>query len=100
MKTNSNSRSAFFVLRLALGLVLFSGGLILAIAGLGKSVTGTIARPASGSWTETGDLATARDIHTATLLSDGKVLVAGGGGNGGSVLASAELYDPGIAAIK
>src|SRR5262249_29388614 len=38
-------------------------------------------------------LATARSNHTATLLSNGKVLVAGGDGNAGP-LASAELYDP------
>src|SRR6266480_340416 len=36
----------------------------------------------------TGSLATARNGHTATLLPNGKVLVAGGGNN------SAELYDP------
>src|SRR5437763_1684270 len=41
----------------------------------------------------TGSLATARNGHTATLLPNGKVLVAGGG-DGGSILASAELYDP------
>ena len=49
--------------------------------------------PASGTWTATGSLATARDCHTATLLPNGKVLVAGGYDSSG-YLASAELYDP------
>ncbi len=49
--------------------------------------------PASGSWTATGSLNTARDDHTATLLPNGKVLVAGGC-NGSGSLTSAELYDP------
>jgi hypothetical protein len=40
------------------------------------------------SWAGTGSMATARNAHTATLLTTGKVLVAGGG------TASAELYDP------
>jgi hypothetical protein len=45
------------------------------------------------AWSTTGVLNTARDQHTATLLSDGRVLVAGGHGGGG-YLSSAELYDP------
>jgi hypothetical protein len=48
--------------------------------------------PASGSWSVTGSLNTARAAHTATLLPNGKVLVAGG--YNGSNLTSAELYDP------
>jgi hypothetical protein len=41
----------------------------------------------------TGSMSTGRDAHTATLLSSGKVLVAGGLGDNG-YLSSAELYDP------
>ena len=52
-------------------------------------------RPSTGSWTATGHMNEAVTV-TATLLRDGKVLVAGGGedGNGTARLATAELYDP------
>jgi N-acetylneuraminic acid mutarotase len=46
-----------------------------------------------GVWSSGAAMATAREFETATLLNNGKVLVAGGLHNGGD-LASAELYDP------
>ncbi|MBN1209917.1 MAG: hypothetical protein JXB05_34015 [Myxococcaceae bacterium] len=49
--------------------------------------------PTTGAWTSTGSMNAARRDHTATLLSDGKVLVTGGSG-GGSRQSTAELYDP------
>ncbi len=62
-------------------------------AGKGNTAIATVTvTQAVNPWTAAGPLATARYYHTATLLPNGKVLVAGG--YGGSSLASAELYDP------
>ena len=47
-----------------------------------------------GTWTITGSLNTARFLHTAILLPNGMVLVAGGLDNNFHATASAELYDP------
>ena len=80
----------------------YTAGLVLALVGLigaATLVTGPIS-PASAqvvawSWLRTGSLNTPRRNHTAALLSDGKVLVAGGSsGSYGGVLDTAELYDP------
>jgi hypothetical protein len=45
-------------------------------------------------WSTTGSLTSPRVTHTATLLPNGKVLVAGGGDASGYVTYSCELYDP------
>jgi hypothetical protein len=50
--------------------------------------------PATNTWTATGDLHAARRGHTATLLPDGRVLVAGGQGKGERPIAELELWDP------
>ena len=50
--------------------------------------------PATGTWTATGSLTTARQDHKAALLTNGMVLVAGGSNFVSGILASAELYDP------
>jgi 6-phosphogluconolactonase (cycloisomerase 2 family) len=49
--------------------------------------------PATNTFTSTGPMTTPRFLHTATLLSNGQVLVAGGDGNTILVNNSAELYD-------
>ena len=48
--------------------------------------------PTQLNFTTTGSMSTGRNDHTATLLPDGKVLVAGGWDD--ALLVSAELYDP------
>ena len=50
--------------------------------------------PKTGTFSPTGPLATARNLHTATLLLDGRVLIVGGNDTFNHSLTSAELYDP------
>ncbi len=44
-------------------------------------------------WSKSDNMISTRFEHTATVLQNGKVLVAGGH-NGSHVISSAELYDP------
>lgn len=62
----------------------------------GYTTSAQLFDPATGKWTDTGRLNSARSGHTATLLASGELLAAGGTDEDGR-LASAELYDPGIA---
>jgi len=89
---------------------LLSDGRVLIVGGgtrpnAGGGIVPTLATaelydPATGTFTATGNMNTARQGHTATLLPDGKVLIAGGGNDAcltqsvACQLYSAELYDP------
>jgi len=50
--------------------------------------------PKTGTWKATGSMTSPRLEHTATLLADGKVLVAGAELAPDAIVASTELYDP------
>jgi hypothetical protein len=76
------------------GKVLVAGGIVAGDAADDQMPPGELYDPASGTWTATGAMATDRYLHTATLLPDGKVLVAGGEQDGSPDGPFAELYDP------
>jgi hypothetical protein len=76
------------------GKVLIAGGMIYTTHVGNPSVNDArLYDPANGTWTATGGMNNVRSHHTATLLPNGKVLVAGGEQGGGSS-SGAELYDP------
>ena len=80
---------------------LMTSGKVL-VAGGGKGTgrhmhlsSATLYDPATGRWTATDSMGTARSDHTATLLPSGRVLVAGGHNNFNGYLSNAELYGRG-----
>ena len=73
---------------LANGKVLIAGGYYNIYPGYNPVSSAELYDPASGTFSPTGSMSKARDDATATLLANGKVLIAGGGD------VSAELYSP------
>jgi hypothetical protein len=86
------------------GTILAAGGETDACSGNACVFAGSVASAelydaSTGAFVSTGNMTIARETHTATLLGDGRVLMAGGSSYGGigifgGSLASAELYTP------
>jgi len=83
--------------------ILLPGGQILAVGGgtnesdpgLGSTeLYDPTISPSTGSWTLTGSMQFPRASFTATLLANGKVLVAGGQNGHGLRYTNCELFDP------
>jgi len=81
--------------RLLDGRVLLTGGKLYNQGGAPATAAETY-DPASGTFSFTGNMTTPRYNHSATLLEDGDVLIAGGSSSSVTdvPLATAELYDP------
>src|SRR5689334_2369840 len=80
----------FTTTRLADGKVLVSGG----GGAVAQVATAEIYDPATGDFTATGSMSTARVSRTATLLNSGKVLICGGVDGSVNALSSCELFNP------
>ena len=78
------------------GKVLVAGGVSTNASGSFIGLTNAeVFNPAANSWTTVGSMAKPRQQFSATLLADGKVLVAGGyDRNAGAYLKDSEIFDP------
>ena len=92
--TLSRMRNGSAPVRLRSGRVLISGGYPQAPTPTPPAST-EIYDPRTNAWSAGKDMQAARWIHSSTLLSDGRVLLAGGSFASGanSAFTSAELYD-------
>ncbi len=75
------------------GRVLIAGGIPSNNAPGAIIFTAELYDPMTGTFSPTGRLAVAHVFHSATLLADGRVMIAGGDGDAGEI-ATVELYDP------
>jgi hypothetical protein len=75
------------------GKVLIAGGYNVDTVPATVLASAGLCGPAVEVFTGTGNMTDPRASHTAILLPNGMVLIAGGGGANG-ILATAELYDP------
>jgi N-acetylneuraminic acid mutarotase len=81
---------------LANGQVLIAGGEKIARPSIYSLSSAELYDPTPGTWVPTAEMTTQRSGHTATLLGEGQVLVAGGFDvSGQKEISAAELYDPG-----
>ena len=89
-------------LRFAHTATLMPNGKVLIVGGKDDNIQGVVTSkalatteiydPQSGTFSSSGTMASARAGHTATLLANGKILVAGGAN--ATPLANTEIYDP------
>jgi WD40 repeat protein len=92
--TMTAARAAHTATLLPDGRVLIAGGCTLDSCEMEEDgASAELYDPRVGSFAKTGTMGTERVSHTATLLPNGEVLLAGGWDRGG-VLANAELYNP------
>jgi N-acetylneuraminic acid mutarotase len=95
----SEARAGHTATQLLDGTVLVAGGYRYDSVSLSLvfSTSAELYDPGTGQWTATGSMLEVRAGHTATLLLDGTVLIAGGSNcsdGDGCPVSSAERYDP------
>jgi len=97
------STGSMALARTYFGMVLLPTGKVLAVGGCtslnsngcaGVTAAAEVYDPSTGKWSSTSPMRAARGNLTATLLPNGKVLVAGGINAANNPLATAELYNP------
>jgi len=76
------------------GKVLIAGGFVVSNGSAVPLASAELYDPTTGTFSATGSMSNGRRLHTATLLPNGNVLIAGGYNDNSGTLATAELYSP------